>query len=337
MSRIKSRLSMNDTVLLGAFAAIIVIGAFANENFFTLRNMMSIFQQMSEMGIMALGLTIVIITGGNDLASGTTMGLCAVITGVCLTSGLPAPLAVVCSLAVAVLCGCVNAALVAVVGIPPMIATLGTQMLFNGVALVISRGNSISGIPENFYILGQGKLFGVPVQAIILAVCAALLAIMLKRKVLGRYLFAIGNNSKAAAYAGVDTVRVLFVAYIICSAMCCIAGNIQVARVATARADMGSVFLMQCISAVVLGGTSIDGGRGGVGGTVIGVMIFAMISNIMNLVGISSFWQQLATGGILVLVVVFNRITELSKSRIKSISSRDLLNNKPKNEGGNEK
>lgn len=226
---------------------------------------------------------------------------------------MPIALAVLVSLAAAVLCGCLNAVLVAVIGIPPMIATLGTQMFFYGAALVLSKGNSISNIPREFYFLGQNKIAGIPLQAIILVLLTVILAVVLKKRVFGKHLIAIGNNSKASAYSGVQTERVLFAAYIICSVLCCIAGNIQVSRVATARADMGYSFLMPCISAVVLGGTSIDGGIGGVGGTVVGVIIFAMISNIMNLAGISSFWQQLATGSILILVVVFNKITENHK------------------------
>jgi len=321
--KFRIRLTLNQMVLLGTLLIILLTGTLVSHNFLTLRNMLSIFQQMSEMGIMALGLTLCILTGGNDLSAGTTMGLCAVITGVCLTSGMPVGLAMVCSLAVAVICGCINALLISVMKVPPMIATLGTQMFFNGVALVISKGNSISNIPESFYFFGQGKVLGIPVQAIVLLVLTAALSIVLKRKVLGRYIIAIGNNIKAAAYAGIDTVKVLFAVYILCSLMCCFAGNIQVARVATARADMGGVFLMQCISAVVLGGTSINGGRGGVGGTVLGVFIFAMISNIMNLAGASSFWQQFATGSILVLVVVFNCITEMSQKRIRVFSSRE--------------
>ena len=309
----KLRPSLNGIVLLAAFLGIVVIGTVASRNFLTIRNILSIFQQMPEMGIMAIGLTIVIITGGNDLSSGTTMGLCAVISGLCLTSGMPIALAVLVSLAAAVLCGCLNAVLVAVIGIPPMIATLGTQMFFYGAALVLSKGNSISNIPREFYFLGQNKIAGIPLQAIILVLLTVILAVVLKKRVFGKHLIAIGNNSKASAYSGVQTERVLFAAYIICSVLCCIAGNIQVSRVATVRADMGYSFLMPCISAVVLGGTSIDGGIGGVGGTVVGVIIFAMISNIMNLAGISSFWQQLATGSILILVVVFNKITENHK------------------------
>ena len=309
----KLRPSLNGIVLLAAFLGIVVIGTVASRNFLTIRNILSIFQQMPEMGIMAIGLTIVIITGGNDLSSGTTMGLCAVISGLCLTSGMPIALAVLVSLAAAELCGCLNAVLVAVIGIPPMIATLGTQMFFYGAALVLSKGNSISNIPREFYFLGQNKIAGIPLQAIILVLLTVILAVVLKKRVFGKHLIAIGNNSKASAYSGVQTERVLFAAYIICSVLCCIAGNIQVSRVATARADMGYSFLMPCISAVVLGGTSIDGGIGGVGGTVVGVIIFAMISNIMNLAGISSFWQQLATGSILILVVVFNKITENHK------------------------
>lgn len=312
--------SLNGIVLLTAFLGIILIGTMANGNFLTIRNILSIFQQMPEMGIMAIGLTIVIITGGNDLSSGTTMGLCAVISGLCLTSGMPIVPALLVSLAAAVACGCLNAALVAVIGIPPMIATLGTQMFFYGAALVLSKGNSISNIPREFYFLGQDKIAGIPLQAIILILLTVILAVVLKMRVFGKHLFAIGNNSKASAYSGVHTEKVLFAAYITCSVLCCIAGNIQVSRVATARADMGYSFLMPCISAVVLGGTSIDGGIGGVGGTVIGVAIFAMISNIMNLAGISSFWQQLATGSILILVVVFNRITENRKLRRRKVS-----------------
>ncbi|MCI9296722.1 MAG: ABC transporter permease [Lachnospiraceae bacterium] len=312
--------SLNGIVLLTAFLGIILIGTMANGNFLTIRNVLSIFQQMPEMGIMAIGLTIVIITGGNDLSSGTTMGLCAVISGLCLTSGMPIVPALLVSLVAAVACGCLNAALVAVIGIPPMIATLGTQMFFYGAALVLSKGNSISNIPREFYFLGQDKIAGIPLQAIILILLTVILAVVLKMRVFGKHLFAIGNNSKASAYSGVHTEKVLFAAYITCSVLCCIAGNIQVSRVATARADMGYSFLMPCISAVVLGGTSIDGGIGGVGGTVIGVTIFAMISNIMNLAGISSFWQQLATGSILILVVVFNRITENRKLRRRKVS-----------------
>lgn len=318
----KIRLSLNGIVLMAAFLGIVIIGTVVNENFLTMKNILSIFQQMSEMGIMALGLTIVIITGGNDLASGTTMGLCAVVSGLCLTSGMPIPLALLISLAAAVACGCLNASLVALIGIPPMIATLGTQMFFYGAALVLSKGNSISNIPREFYFLGQDKLAGLPLQAVILILLTVVLAVILKKKVFGKHLFAIGNNIKASAYSGIRTVKVLFLAYITCSVLCCIAGNIQVSRVATARADMGFSFLMPCISAVVLGGTSIDGGIGGVGGTVVGVLIFAMISNIMNLAGISSFWQQLATGSILVLVVVFNKITENSKLRLKMMAGK---------------
>lgn len=313
----KINLSLNGIVLFAAFFMILLTGTVVNENFLTMKNMLSILQQMSEMGIMALGLTIVIITGGNDLACGTTMGLCAVISGMCLTKGMPLAGVFLCSLLVAVACGSINAFLVVMVGIPPMIATLGTQMFFYGVALVLSKGNSISGIPQEFYFLGQDKFLGIPLQAVILIIIAIVLTVLLKKKRFGKYLYAIGNNNRASIFTGIPTVRILFAAYIICSILCCISGNIQVSRVATARADMGSVFLMQCISAVVLGGTSIDGGTGGVLGTVAGVFIFAMISNIMNLAGISAFWQQLATGGILILVVVFNKLTEQGTNRFK--------------------
>lgn len=318
MEKLRKRFTLHEMVLAGAFLLIFLIGACSNENFLSIRNILSLFQQMSEMGIMAMGLTIVIITGGMDLSAGTTMGLCAVTSGLCLTKGLGVVPSLIISLGVAVLCGVMNAVLVAIIRIPPMIATLGTQMFFLGVALVLSKGNSISGIPESFYFLGQAKIFGMPLQMLLLFGLAIFLIIMLKNTVTGQHIYALGNNMKAALFSGIRTTHVLFYSYIMCSVMCCIAGNIQVSRVATARADMGSAFLMTCISAVVLGGTSINGGNGGIVGTVVGIMIFAMIGNIMNLVGISSFWQQLATGSILVLVVVFNRMIEMQKYKVKS-------------------
>ncbi len=318
MEKLRKRFTLHEMVLAGAFLLIFLIGACSNENFLSIRNILSLFQQMSEMGIMAMGLTIVIITGGMDLSAGTTMGLCAVTSGLCLTKGLGVVPSLIISLGVAVLCGAMNAVLVAIIRIPPMIATLGTQMFFLGAALVLSKGNSISGIPESFYFLGQAKIFGMPLQMLLLFGLAIFLMIMLRNTVTGQHIYAIGNNMKAALFSGIRTKHVLFYSYIMCSVMCCIAGNIQVSRVATARADMGSAFLMTCISAVVLGGTSINGGNGGIVGTVVGIMIFAMIGNIMNLVGISSFWQQLATGSILVLVVVFNRMIEMQKYKVKS-------------------
>lgn len=265
-----------------------------------------------------MGLTIVILTGGMDLSAGTTMGLCAVTSGLCLTKGLGVVPSLLISLCIAVCCGTVNSILIAIIRIPPMIATLGTQMFFLGLALVLSKGNSISGIPESFYFLGQDKILGMPLQMVLLFILAIFWIILLSRTMTGQHIYAIGNNMVASLFSGIRTTRVLFFSYIMCSVMCCIAGNIQVSRVATARADMGTAFLMTCISAVVLGGTSINGGSGGIIGTVVGILIFAMIGNIMNLVGISSFWQQLATGSILVLVVVFNRIIEMQKFKVTS-------------------
>lgn len=315
------RLSLNEAVLLGAFVFVALIGVVANENFLTVRNILSVFQQMSEMGIMALGLTIVILTGGIDLSCGSVMGLCAVTSGICLTSGIGVVPTLLISMALSLVCGIMNGIIVAWVKIPPMIATLGTQMFFYGLALVLSEGNSISGIPQSFYFLGQDKFLGIPVQAVLFLTFWVILLIMLRKKRLGKYIYAIGNNSKAALYSGVAVTKILVVVYMLGAFLSCIAGNIQVARVATARADMGSTFLMQCISAVVLGGTSMNGGIGGVTGTVIGITIFAMIGNIMNLVGITSFWQQLATGSILILVIVFNRVAESGKFKWKKSTS----------------
>ena len=313
----KKKLSLNDVVMISAFLGVVLVGAILNSRFLSIQNILSVFQQMSEMGIMTLGLTVVILIGGIDLSCGSIMGLCAVVSGICLTSGISTFLVIIISLSIAVIAGICNGFFVAVIRIPPMIATLGTQMLLFGLALILSKGNSISGIPQSFYFLGQSKIVGIPIQAHIFILTWLVLIVLLKKKKFGKSLYILGNNEKAAKYSGIQTVKVTIYAYVICAVLSAIAGNIQVSRVATARADMGSTFIMQCISAIVLGGTSMNGGIGGVTGSVIGIMIFAMIGNIMNLVGITSFWQQLATGSILIIVIVFNRIIEMRKMKVK--------------------
>ena len=150
---------------------------------------------------------------------------------------------------------------------------------------------------------------GIPVQAFFLAAAVVNTTLLLKKFRMGRRIFATRNNEKASHYAGIDTIKMLFGAYILYDVLACLAGNIQVGRVFTARADMGSTYLMECISAVVLGGTSIAGSR------LVGVLIFTLISNIMNLVGISAFWQQFTTGTVLRMVVSFNRVTENSQRK----------------------
>lgn len=319
MKKILSRFSVNSKVLAVLFILIMIIGMSSHQNFFSVRNFMAISQQMSEIGIMAIGMTLVIITRGIDISTGTAMGLFAIVTALCMRAGLPVILTVIISLATAMLCGALNAFMIANIRVPAMIATLGTQLFFNGIALALSRGGTISSIYESYYFLGQGKIADIlPVQAFILIVIAVFVHIVLTKRRLGKQIFAIGNNIEAARFSGINTNRVLFIVYISCAVLSCVAGNIQVARVTTARADMGTVYMMQCISAVVLGGTSISGGKGGVGGTIVSVLVFTMVGNIMNLSGVSPHWQTLVTGLIMVAVLVFNRITE-GRKRIKAV------------------
>lgn len=303
-------ISLTTRILLVALALLIITGSFLHPNFLSVRNMMSIVQQMAEIGIMSLGLTIVIISGGIDLSIGSITGLCATVSGVLMAAGLTLFPAVMISFVVAVLCGMLNALLVAIIKVPAMVATLGTQMFFYGIAMSLSEGNSISQLDKRIYFLGQGTIMGIPFQAVVLVLLTIMVTLLLGAFPIGKRVFAIGNNEKASKYSGVRTIRTRFEVFIICAVLCFVAGIIMVGRTATSRADMGSTFLMECLSAVVLGGTSISGGKGNAVGSICGVLIFTLISNIMNLVGISSFWQQFATGLVLIIVVVFNRVSE---------------------------
>jgi ribose transport system permease protein/rhamnose transport system permease protein/inositol transport system permease protein len=301
-------------ILLLFFIGLIIMMSLLSPSFLTIDNLLSVTQQMSEFGILALGVTVIIITSGIDLSVGSIAGLTTIV--IAMSYGWSGSLiaAILLGILTGALCGAFNGVLIAKIGVPPILVTLGTMTFFNGVALVLSKGNAISDLPEEFYFVGQGYLFGnVPVQTVIFLVLAILTSLLLSKTPWGRRVYAVGNNSVAAVFSGVQVEKVLLYVYIFAGIMAAISGWIISSRVSTARADLGAVYVMQSIAATVLGGTNIAGGSGTIFGTVIGVSVFAVLANGLNLIGVSPFSQNLLMGLALIVVLLINNMSIIKR------------------------
>lgn len=302
--KLRAKLS-DDIVRLGIIAVFFLVMPIASPYFFNMRNMMNILQNISLQGIAAIGMTMVIITGGIDISVGGVMAFCAWISASLMKSGIPWGIAVFICLGIAVLCGGINAFSIGVMKIPPMIATLAMMNMTRGLQTVISRGSTLTGLPESFQTIGQGMLFGtVPLPAIIILLMYAGASWFMNRTITGRNIYAVGGNPEAARVAGIKNKRVLFFAYITCSVFATIAGLIFISRTNSAPATLGTNLEMKAIMAAVIGGTSVTfGGKGKIWGTFLGVVIVGLITNALDLMGVSAYYQQFIQG-VLVLAVV---------------------------------
>jgi rhamnose transport system permease protein len=280
-SRAIRTLSRHETILFLVIAVEIIIFQILGRNFLTGANVSNIFRHSVEIGLLALAMTPVVLTGGIDLSVGSLMGLCAVIFGMLVkVLGLDPLLAAMLTVACGALCGGLNAALVAGLKMPPLIVTLGTFSLFRGLAEAFTKGSeSYSGFSESFLALGNSDLLGVPAQVWILFGVGLLIWFLVHRTTYGRSLRAIGYAEEGARYAGLPVARNVSLAYIIAGAVAGLAAVILVARLGEARANAGIGYELLAITAVVLGGVSIFGGSGNVSGTALGWIALAILNN----------------------------------------------------------
>lgn len=298
-----------------AFASLIalLIGfSLASPNFMQASNMIAILQATSVNGVLAVGVTLVIITGGIDLSVGTLMTFCAVIAGVVLTYwGLPLPLGVLAAIAAGALCGLCSGTFVAKMKIPPFIATLGMMMMLKGLSLVISGTRPIYfNDTPGFDQISRGSIVGdfipflkIPNGVLILFIVAVVTAYILGRTVLGRYTFALGSNEESLRLSGVNTDKWKMAIYALAGGICGIAGVLIASRLNSAQPALGLGYELEAIAAVVIGGTSLAGGRGSVMGTLIGALIMAVLTNGLRVLSVAQEWQTVVTGVIIILAV----------------------------------
>jgi ribose transport system permease protein len=301
-----------------AFSGLIVlmvVFSLASPNFLQTSNIISILQATSVNGVLAVAATLVIITGGIDLSVGTLMTFCAVIAGVVLTFwGLPLPLGVVGAIVAGTLVGTVSGTSIAKLKIPPFIATLGMMLILKGLSLVISGTKPIYfNATPGFTQISTGSLIGqvipalpIPNGVLILFAVAAVTAFILGKTILGRFTFALGSNEEAVRLSGVNTDRWKIAVYALAGGICGIAGLLIASRLNSAQPALGQGYELDAIAAVVIGGTSLSGGRGTIIGTLIGALIISVLANGLRILSVAQEWQTVVTGSIIILAVYFD-------------------------------
>ncbi|MEX4006662.1 ABC transporter permease [Neoaquamicrobium sediminum] len=303
-----------------AFASLIVLilgFSLASPNFMQTSNIIAILQATSVNGVLAIAATLVIITGGIDLSVGTLMTFCAVICGVVLTYwGLPLPLGVLGAILAGAAAGFCSGTFVAKLKVPPFIATLGMMLILKGLSLVISGTRPIYfNDTPGFTEIAQGSIVGVlipsvplPNGVLILFLVAIAVSFILSKTALGRYTFALGSNEEAVRLSGVNTDRWKIAVYTLAGSICGIAGLLIASRLNSAQPALGQGYELDAIAAVVIGGTSLSGGRGTVLGTLIGALIMSVLLNGLRILSVAQEWQTVVTGSIIILAVYIDML-----------------------------
>lgn len=308
-----SKLTLNNMIdrflpIVGLTLLVVVITTM-NQQFLSPDNLLNLLRQVSINGLIAFGMTFVILTGGIDLSVGSILAFSSAMTALIITSGIDPMFAMLLGCVVGLLAGAVNGLLVTAGGMAPFIVTLATMTIYRGATLVVTDGNPITGLGDSlmFQLFGKGYFFGIPVPAVTMAVTFVILYIILNKTVFGRQTYAIGGNETAAALSGIKVNRTKIMIYALSGLMSALAGIILASRLDSAQPTAGASYELDAIAAVVLGGTSLMGGKGRIVGTLIGVLIIGVLNNGLNLIGVSSFYQQIIKGLVIVVAVLIDR------------------------------
>ena len=309
---------------LGIFLALVllfVFFSFATPHFFNIRNLLNIIRQVSLIGILAMGMTMVIVTGEIDLSVGAIYGASAIVGGFAMTRGLPVWLAVVAALLTGLVFGLLNGVLATYGRIPALIVTLGMMNVARGFALVLSGARVIalskrtvdaSGL-DWFLFLGQGKILGIPVLSIVFLLTVAVAFLVYGRTLLGFRMRAVGGSVQAALAAGINANGVKIAAFAITAFFCAVGGLLNLSFLANVQGTTGTGLELDVIAAVIIGGTSLKGGEGSILGTLIGVLIMGTLKNGIILMGVSPFWQMLIVGVVIIAAVAIDMWTKATR------------------------
>ncbi len=297
---------INDFGVALILIGLVIVMSILVPGFLSFINLVNILRQVAVIGIIGFGVTLIIITGGIDLSSGSLVALVGVVVAGLLSSGYSLWLSIILSLIVGGLCGLSSGGLVAFTGIPPFIATLGMMSIARAAALLYSQGRPISIMSESFLFIGSGTIFGIPVPIIIFIVAGILTHIILRKTRFGKYVFAIGGNEQAAAVCGINVKRIKLYVYAFAGIMSALAGIVLTSRISSGNPTSGMSYELDAIASAVIGGTSLSGGIGSIFGTFIGALIIGSLNNGLMLAGISPYWQQIAKGLAIIGAVVLD-------------------------------
>jgi putative xylitol transport system permease protein len=295
-----------------AFFVLCALLTLANEYFLTWGNWANVLRQTSINGILAIGMTYVILSGGIDLSVGSMLALCGMVAGSLVTGvgAQPPMVAILAGIATGIVLGTVNGLLVARLSVPPFVATLGMLSVARGLTFIYSDGMPIPNLSPGFRFIGQGDLLGVPMPIVLLLAVFAVFYFILAYTTYGRYVYAVGGSAKSAKTSGISTRAITFSVYVICGGLAGLAGLILAARTTSALPQAGVSYELDAIAAVVIGGTSLStGGVGSLVGTLFGALIIGVINNGLDLMGVSSYYQQVIKGLIIVAAVLLDAFT----------------------------
>jgi ribose transport system permease protein len=320
----KARRRMNKEMIqkfaaLGSLSILLLVFSLTSNAFFTVSNGMSVALQVTSIGILGIAATCVIITGGIDLSSGSVLALSGVAAALLVKAGMPVAPAMLGGVLTGAACGAVNGFCITRLHLPPFIATLGMMLIARGLALQLTGARAISGLGDDFGVLGNGVLFriesetsgpfpevifpGIPYPVVLMGVLAVIVSIMLSRTTFGRHIYAVGSNAEAARLSGVKVGRVTMLVYVISGALSGLTGCVLMSRLVTAQPNEGVMYELDAIASAVIGGTSLIGGIGSISGTVIGSFVIGILRNGLNMNGVSSFVQQIIIGLVILMTV----------------------------------
>nr|WP_184662873.1 ribose ABC transporter permease [Texcoconibacillus texcoconensis] len=288
---------------------IMIIITLINPSFLSLTNLLNLLRQVSINALIAFGMTFVILTGGIDLSVGSTLALSSAVGASLMASGVDPVLAVLIGLLTGAILGAMNGVFIAKGKVAPFIATLATMTIYRGLTLLLTDGRPVSGLGDSaaFELFGRGYLLGLPVPAITMMIAFVILYLILKKTTFGRRVYAVGGNEEVALLSGIKVDRIKIYVYSLTGFLAALAGMILTSRLNSAQPTAGQMYELDAIAAVVIGGTSLTGGRGWIVGTLIGALIIGTLNNGLNLLGVSSFVQQVVKGSVILLAVLIDR------------------------------
>lgn len=292
---------------LVGLAVVCVAMMFASESFLSAANLENVLRQVSINAIIGVGMTCVILTGGIDLSVGSVMALSGTLTAGLLVAGVNGALALAAGVGAGVALGAANGFFVAFAGMPPIIVTLATMGIARGLALIYTGGYPIDGLPDWVRFFGSGNVLGVQTPVVAMLAVYALAWLMLERMPFGRYMYAIGGNEHATRLSGVRVARVKLVVYTFAGLTSALAALVLTGRLMSGQPNAGVGFELDAIAAVVMGGTSIAGGRGAIVGTLVGALLLGVLNNGLNMIGVNPYVQNVIKGGIILLAIYIGR------------------------------
>ncbi|GAA4852546.1 ribose ABC transporter permease RbsC [Paenibacillus vulneris] len=294
--------------LLGLIILIIIVSVL-NPSFLEPLNILNLLRQVSINALIAFGMTFVILTGGIDLSVGSILALSSAFVANMMVAGFDPVLAIIIGCLLGGVMGMVNGFMITKGKMAPFIATLATMTIFRGLTLVYTNGNPITGLGDSltFQMFGRGYMLGIPVPAVTMIIAFVILWVVLNKTSFGRKTYAIGGNEKASIVSGIKVPRVKIMIYSLAGMLSALAGSILTSRLNSAQPTAGTSYELDAIAAVVLGGTSLSGGRGRIVGTLIGALIIGTLNNGLNLLGVSSFYQMVVKGIVILIAVLIDR------------------------------